>query len=208
MGNTHTSTNRATSTRPAARGWRVVDIVTAAVLGVALGLVFFIWNGVGGAWYKSLDLVVPGLGGLATGVWLMGGIVGGLVIRKPGAAVFVELIAASVSAVIGNQWGITTLYAGLAQGLGAEVVLLLFAYRRFGVVVAALAGMGANLAEYVLEWFIWGVGEQTATYKLVYLGTMLVSGVVAGILSWLLVRALAATGALNRFASGREARTR
>lgn len=31
--------------------WRVIDIVTAAVLGVAVGLVFVVWNVVGGAGY-------------------------------------------------------------------------------------------------------------------------------------------------------------
>jgi ABC-type cobalt transport system, permease component len=54
----------------------------------------------------------------AVGIWLLGGVLGGLIIRKPGAALAVELLAALVSAAVGNQWGITTLYSGLAQGIG------------------------------------------------------------------------------------------
>ncbi len=78
-----------------------------------------------------MDAVTPGLGGIAVGIWLLGGVVGGLIIRKPGAALLVELIAAIVSALIGNVWGITTIFSGLAQGLGAELIFLAFLYLRF-----------------------------------------------------------------------------
>ena len=55
--------------------WRVIDIVTAAVLGVACGLIFVAWNPVGGAGYEILKAIAPGLNGLATGIWLVGCIV-------------------------------------------------------------------------------------------------------------------------------------
>jgi energy-coupling factor transport system substrate-specific component len=195
------------STTTRTYGWRVVDIVVAAVLGVATGIIFIGWNFVGGAGYEAFNAVTPGLGGLVVGIWLLGGILGGLIIRKPGAAVAVELIAATVSAAIGNQWGITTLYSGLAQGLGAELVFLAFAYRRWGIVIAALAGAGAAVAEWVVELFLFGNLAKTAAFNLIYLVTMVVSGaVLAGGLGWALAKALAASGALSRFAAGREAR--
>ena len=106
--------------------WRVIDIIIAAVFAVAIGLIFWVWNSVGYAWYTAANAVTPGLGGIATGMWLLGGVVGGLVIRKPGAAIFVEVVAACVSAGIGNQWGIETVYSGLAQGLGAELIFAVF----------------------------------------------------------------------------------
>ena len=77
--------------------WRVVDIVVAAVLGVAIGLVFWGWNIIGGAWFGAADALTPGFGGIAVGIWLIGGVIGGLVIRKPGAALVVEVIAAIIS---------------------------------------------------------------------------------------------------------------
>ena len=43
---------------------------------------------------------------------------------------------AIVSALIGNAWGVTTVYSGLAQGLGAELVFAALAYKRFGLVPA------------------------------------------------------------------------
>jgi len=96
------------STAPSLR-WRVIDIVTAAVLGVACGLIFVVWNQVGGASYEFLKTIGPGVGGLVTGVWLLGGTLGGYVIRKPGAAFFVELMAATVSMALGSQWAVETI---------------------------------------------------------------------------------------------------
>jgi len=192
--------------RTASRSWRIVDIVVAAVLGVAVGIIFVGWNFVGGAGYEVFNAVTPGLGGLAVGIWLLGGVLGGLIIRKPGAALFVELVAAVVSALVGNVWGITTLYSGLAQGLGAELVFLLFAYRRWGVLPAALAGVGAGLGAWLLE-LLMGNAEKGLTYNAIYLGALAISGaVLAGVVGWALTRALAGTGALSRFESGRARR--
>lgn len=189
--------------------WRVVDIVVAAVLGVAIGLVFWFWNTVGYAWFTAMDAVTPGLGGLAVGIWLIGGVVGGLVIRKPGAAILVEVIAALVSMLIGNVWGVATVLEGLAQGVGAELILLVFLYRRFGLPVAMLAGAAAGVAAWVFELFYGDSPNilKTAEFNLIYLVCVAVSGaVLAGVVGWMLVRALAATGALSRFAAGRERR--
>ena len=86
-----------------------------------------------------------------TGVWLLGGTLGGYIIRKPGAALFVELVAATVSMGLGSQWAVETLYSGLAQGIGAEIVFALLAYRRFNVWVAAAAGALSFVCEWVLE---------------------------------------------------------
>lgn len=186
--------------------WRVIDIVIAAVLGVATGLIFWFWNTVGYLWFQTADAVTPGLGGIAAGIWLIGGVIGGLVIRKPGAALLVELIGAVVSMLVGNVWGVSTIYSGIVQGLGAELVFAAFAYRRFGIVAAALSGIGAGVAAWTFEFFTGNI-EKSATFNGIYLSTLVVSGaVLAGVLGWALVRALAATGALSRFAAGRDAR--
>ena len=150
-------------------GWRVIDIVTAAVLGVACGLIFVAWNQVGYAGYEVLKAVAPGLGGLVTGVWLLGGTLGGSSSASPAAALFVELLAATVSMGLGSQWAIATLYSGLAQGLGAEIVFALVAYRRFTVWVAAAAGALSFACEWVLELFTEGNLGKGVAYNVVYL---------------------------------------
>lgn len=202
------STDATASTRPTGPGrlrWRVVDIVVASVIGVASGLIFLLWN-IGYLGPKTLlEPLLPGLQGLLDGPWLFAGVLGALIIRKPGAAIYTETLAAVVSALVGNQWGgFLTLEAGLVQGLGAEIVFLIFFYRVWTLPVAVLAGAGAALAGGVNNLILWYAGAD-ATFTVVYLVSTAVSGaVIAGAGSWALARGLATTGALDRFASGRE----
>ncbi|TPW74605.1 ECF transporter S component [Schumannella soli] len=211
-------TASSTSTPPAAGGaptrskrrivwrWRVVDIVVAAVLGVAIGFVFLAWN-VGYTVPKTvIEPLLPGLQGLLNGPWLLAGVIGGLVIRKPGAAIFTEVVAAVVSALVGNQWGgLPTIEAGLVQGLGAEIVLLVFLYSG-RLPVAILAGAGAGVAGAINDLAFYYAGSG-APFSITYVVSSIVSGaVLAGLLGWIITRALAATGVLNRFAAGRELR--
>jgi energy-coupling factor transport system substrate-specific component len=183
--------------------WRVVDIVVASVVGVATGIIFWAW----GQLYNPLSLiqsVLPGLQGLVGGVWLLGGVLGGLIVRKPGAALYTELLAAIVSALIGTQWGILTLLSGLVQGLGAEVVFALVLYRTWRVWVAILAGAGAGAAAVVTDLIVSYAGADVP-FVIVYAVSLVVSGaLLAGLLGWFIVRGLARSGALNRFAVGRE----
>ena len=206
-----TSLSTPAPSSPGTRRWRVVDIVVASVIGVASGLIFLAWNVAYRGPSALLEPLLPGLQGLLDGPWLFAGVLGALVIRKPGAAVYTELLAAAVSALtlVGNTWGaVLTLEAGLVQGLGAELVFLLFFYRRWNLPVAMLAGVGAALAGGLNNLLLWYAGADV-TFVVVYLISTSVSGaVIAGALSWLLARGLAATGALDRFGSGREMRAR
>ncbi|GAB3624695.1 ECF transporter S component [Mariniluteicoccus endophyticus] len=205
---TEPTVDETTPAHSGGRAWRVVDIVVCAVLGVACGLIFFGWNSVGMSAFTALDALTPGIGGLAAGVWFLAGPLGGLIIRKPGAALFAELLAGFVSMALGNQWGWTTMYSAFAQGLGAEIVFAVFAYRRWNVMVAVLAGLLAGLGAWVNE-FILGNHAKGAEFNAIYLVCTALSGaVLAGLLAWVLMRALASAGALNRFAAGREARDR
>jgi energy-coupling factor transport system substrate-specific component len=205
-----------TSTRRASRRgfadivwrWRVVDIVVASVIAVACAVVFLVWNVGYEAPSAVLKPLLPGLQGLLAGPWLVAGVLGGLIIRKPGAALYTELVAAIISALIGNQWGPLTIVSGLVQGLGAEVVFLVFAYAVWRLPVAILAGAGAGLACGINDRILWYAGADT-TFTIVYIVCTTISGaLIAGAGSWFIARGLAATGALNRFASGREAARR
>jgi energy-coupling factor transport system substrate-specific component len=201
----------ASAVRPAtdqvapSRRWRVVDLVVASVLAVACGALFLLWNVVAAGPIQLLTPVLPGLQGLLNGPWLIAGPLAGLVVRKPGAAVYAELVAAALELLILPTYGPVVLLSGLLQGLGAEVVLALVLYRRFGPVVAVLAGAGAGVAESVLDLIAYYPGSKPA-FVLGYSLSTVVSGAVIGLVAWLLVRALAATGVLDRFAAGRSAR--
>lgn len=193
------------ATRPLAR-WRTIDLLTCAFIGVAFGVVYWGWYLAYVGPNALLSTAFPPLAGITSAPWLMAGVVGGLVVRRPGAALFAELIAASVEALVGSQWGAATLVSGALQGLGAEIGFALFGYAAFGVVAACVAGALAAPMEAVYEWFSywtdWGVG-----YKVAYLLILTASGaVIAGGVGWLLTRGLARAGALGAFPPGQEVR--
>lgn len=205
-----TTTSSDSTVRPDARRlrWRVVDIVVASVIGVAVGVVFWAWGVVWGPISAPIEAVLPGLQAAPAAVWLIAGVLGALVIRKPGAAIYTEIVAATVSALIGSQWGgLLTIEAGLVQGLGAELVFAIFLYRNWRLPVALLAGAGAGLAMAINDLVLWYAGAAPA-FAIIYTVSAVVGGaVIAGGLSWLAVRGLARAGALDRFAAGRELRT-
>jgi energy-coupling factor transport system substrate-specific component len=199
-----------TDTTPTAspNRWRVVDIVVASIVAVASGLLLALWNLGYDAITAPLAAVIPGLQTLLYGIWLIPGVLVGLIVRRPGAALYGEVLAATVSALIVSQWGLLTIESGLVQGLGAELVFAAFLYRRWGLPVAMLAGAAAGVAMAINDLVLYYAGADTA-FAIVYTIAAIISGaVIAGLGSWLLVRAIARTGALNRFASGRDTAVR
>ena len=96
------------------------------------------------------------------------------------------------------------LESGLVQGLATEIVFLAFLYKVWTLPVAMLSGAAAGLAAGLNDLVFW-YSAADGLFKTVYVAAAVVSGaVLAGLLAWLLTKALARTGALNRFASGRE----
>jgi energy-coupling factor transport system substrate-specific component len=194
--------DRAASTR-----WRTVDIVVASTVAVAFGVVFWawthLWNGAEGAF-----AAFPPARALLYGVWLVPGVLGALIIRKPGAAVYTELVAAIVSALLGSTWGTSEIVYGFFEGLAPEAVFALRRYRSWGRVAAVVAGAAAGAAAAVLDLLVyryypsWSGGDQVA-FALI---TIASCAAIAGFGSWLLVRALAGTGVLAPFAAGRDQR--
>jgi len=214
----HTPQNRfttgrsLTATRPL-MGWRTVDILTIAFLGAALGVAIWGWGVLYNGPFTALKIGYAPLMGLFAGPWFLAGVVGGLVVRRPGAALFCEVVAALVSTLPGTEWGASVLISGVLQGLGAELAFAIYGYKAFGMAVAAFAGALSAPLQWGFEVMSLpgGGGGWNAEWllrdKFVYLGAMSVSGaVLAGVLGWLLVRALARAGALSAFPPGQEHR--
>ncbi len=208
MSTIHTTTRQHHSIRAAGPllGWRTVDLLTIAFLGAAFGIAYWGWD----LGYKvPSDLVsagFPPLGGLLAGPWFIAGVVGGLVVRRPGAALLCEVLAALVSMLPGTQWGASVLLSGILQGVGAELAFAILGYGTFGIAAAALAGLLSAPLEIFYEWGAY-YASWSMPWKLAYLGITMVSGlVVAGIGGWLLTRALARAGALGAFPAGQEER--
>ena len=184
--------------------WRTVDIVIASVIAVAFGVIFWAWNIVWSATESAFTFFPPAQAVLY-GVWLMPAVLGGLIIRKPGAAVYTETVAAVISALLGAKWGATVIPQGIVQGIGAELAFAALRYRSFKLPTAVLAGALTGLGAALFDFIVWNGAYALWSYRVPYAIATIVSGaVIAGVGSWALTRALAQTGVLDRFASGRE----
>ncbi len=135
--------------------WRTRDIVIGAVIGVAFGVVFWFW---GTLWNGPLDAVLafaPPLKDLGYAVWLVPAVLAPLIIRKPGAALFAEMVAAGVSAFLGSVWGVDTLLSGFVQGAAAELVFAFTMYRLWTFPVLALAAVASAAAAWIHDWALY-----------------------------------------------------
>ncbi len=179
--------------------WRTVDIVVVAILAVAFGVVFWAWNAYVWVWLGWLGQPWEYA---VSGMWLMPAVVAPLIVRKPGAALFAEMVAAIVSVFLGSQWGLDTLLSGFVQGAGAELVFGFVMYRNFGLVVAFLAGAGAGIGEALHDIPVYFPTVSSLLQVGIAAMEILSGAVIAGVGAWLLVRALRQTGALQAFPSG------
>ena len=183
--------------------WRTVDIVLGAALAVAFGAVFQAWNLLWTA-VSPAFVAVPPLQGFMYGVWLLPAVLVPLVIRRPGAALLGEGVAAIASALFGAPWGLLTIVYGLMQGGAAELVFAMGLYRRWGLPMALLAGAAAGAAAVLLDLVVY-YPSWAAGFQLLYAALVIPSAaIVAGLGGWLLVRALVRTGVLNAFPAARE----
>ncbi|TVY01361.1 ECF transporter S component [Cohnella terricola] len=173
------------------RGLKLTDILVTIVIAVVFGIIYKVWG-------PMYDVVKPiGVHAEQTvyGMWFLAGTFAFLLIRKPGVAVLAEVAAASVSALLGSEWGISTLWYGLLQGLGAEIIFALFLYRNASVWVVSLASIGAAAGSLVLDFGYGYIKELSAWNYTLLIGLRVIGSVViAGILAYYLSKALELTG--------------
>ena len=178
--------------------WRTRDIVVAAVIGVAFGVVFWAWNLTYAA-AQPIFAFAPPLRDLMYGVWLMPAILAPLIIRKPGAALFAEMVAAGVSALLGSQWSVDTLLSGFMQGAAAELVFAFTLYRSHGAVTLVIAALASALAAFVHDWVLYYPTIDTDVQVIRLVAMVVSAAVIAAGGSLLLYRSLGRSGVLDGF---------
>ncbi len=178
--------------------WRTRDIVVTAIIGVTFGVVFWVW----GIVWSGLDtvfVVAPPAKDLLYAVWLVPAVLAPYIVRKPGAAVFAEMVAAGVSALLGSQWGPDTLLSGFIQGAAAELVFAFTLYRVWTFPILATAAVASAAGAWLHDWALY--------YADVSLEVQLVRGVMMAISaviivaggSYVLTKALRQAGVLEGF---------
>ncbi|MBI2778008.1 MAG: ECF transporter S component [Chloroflexi bacterium] len=178
--------------------WRTRDILVTAIIGVAFGVVFWAWGLVYGA-FEPLTTTLPVARDLLYGVWLVPAVLAPLIIRKPGAALFAEMVAAGVSALLGSAWGLDTLLSGFVQGAAAELVFAFTLYRLWSLPVVAVAAVASAAAAWIHDWVLY-YADYAIDVQVARGIAMAISAIaIVAVGSIALARSLRRTGVLEGF---------
>lgn len=177
------------------RSWRTLDIVVVAVVAAAFGVFMagfnVVYQAAGGAAGSPLNVLY--------GIWLLPAVVAPAIVRKPGAALFAELVAASLSVLLVSQWGPDAILSGFLQGLGAELVFALLRYRRYDVLAIALASVASAALAFVHDWLIWYQGVAADVLAITGIAMLISAALLMPAVTAAIVRALRRAGALQGF---------
>lgn len=178
--------------------WRTRDILVTAIIGVAFGVAFVALNA---AWslLAPASAVAPLGAFLIYGGWLVPAVLAPLIVRKPGAALYAELVAAGVSTLLGSPWGPDVLLSGFVQGAAAELVFAFTLYRNWSVPVLVLASIASAAAAWIHDWALWypDVAVDVQIARGIAMGISAVVIVAFGSIA--LVRSLRRAGVLEGF---------
>jgi energy-coupling factor transport system permease protein len=178
--------------KPLKLSYSTRDIVIVAVIAAIAGVVN---TGTGNIWYLANSSLGP-LGGAALqGAFMWAYILAIWLVRKPGVALAVGVIEASVEILLGNASGIGTLGWGITQGLAIEVVMAISGYVRFDMLTAILAGAASSQFGTVWTAVFFGWDPSTASAVWMAVPVNLISGIVfSGLVGFYLAQAIRRTG--------------
>lgn len=193
---THTST-------PTKRvRYRTIDLVVTVMIGVAFGVAFFGYSNVY-TLVTPITTAFPPIQGLLTGFWCLPALIAMLIVRKPGAAIGAEVIAATLEALLGSHFGIGAIISGVLQGAGFEIAFACVGWASAAFPVVVAGSLMSTFFEWVYEIFSyfpdWGFGAKALLLVFFWVSALTL---LAG-LGTLIVRALARSGAINQFEPGR-----
>lgn len=188
--------------------WKLKDVLLIAICAVVFGVIYLGCTYAGGILY---GLLTPfGMASLGYepfyGIYFMAGAFGVYVMRKPGAGLIAELLAAVLECLYGNYFGPIIILSGLVQGLGFELIVALKGYKKFdratmmqGAVICSVLTLGYNLV-------ISGYNQIALPVLALMLAVRIVSAVVFdGLVTPLLADGLVKAGVLKGYAVAKDA---
>lgn len=102
--------------------WQPLDIAVGATLGAACGVIFWGFSFAYMPISSVFGAILPGFASIVHAVWYFSGTLAVLILRKPGAALYVNLIGTLVETVIGSQFDLGfVIISALLQGVFAEI---------------------------------------------------------------------------------------
>lgn len=185
--------------------WTTHEMVFLATIGVIFAVLYL-------AWVQLWLVVQAATGPLAMdvlfGFWFSGSIFAAYVLRKPFASLLAAILASFIQILLGNPSGAVLLLTGLVQGVGSEVPLAMFRWRRYQLPVLIASGASASVFSFIYNWFRFGYWELAPGLVIAMFVVRLLSGIVlGGILGKLLADAVARTGVTGGLAIDAARRT-
>lgn len=185
--------------------WRVADISLGAALAALFGVIYWGFTIVFFSQISPiLRTILPGFGSILHGVWYMSGPLALLLIRKPGAAIYVNVLGAVFENILGQQFSAFMVLASAAlQAVFSEIPFAIAKYKKYNLTLSVIAG-GLTAIEYGIYLMFVIYQGKSVNYLTIHMICEFISGIViAGIIPWILFVAVRKTGALSNFASGR-----
>ncbi|MFN3764083.1 MAG: ECF transporter S component [Aliihoeflea sp.] len=177
------------------RGWTLREILIVAVLGAVFGVLYLAWVQV---WLIAQAIFGAVTMDVVMGFWFIVSIIAAAIIRKPGAALLSEVLAALVQVLLGSPAGLLLLVTGLVQGAGAEAVFAATRWKNYRLPVLMLAGVGAAIASFIYTWIRFDYGALAPGLLVTMFVLRCLSGaILGGLAGHFVVEALYKTGVLS-----------
>ena len=177
--------------------WKTRDVVVAAALAVPLGI---LWSLGWGYVWSAGRAILPELGFVLDGFYVVAGVLVGYIVRRPGAALLGEMLASLIEIPL-TPFGAIVLWLGFLQGIGVELVFAGTRYRNWSLPVLLLAGaVGALLPYFGYTYITTSTASLGIDIQILRVALKVVGGAIfAGLAGKLIADALAKTGVLNNF---------
>ncbi|MFI3134757.1 ECF transporter S component [Staphylococcus warneri] len=178
------------------KGLKLSEILVTVLISVIFAIIYNLcW-----LFYNVAQVAGLHLEQLTYGVWFMAAIVCYLIIPKPGIALLAEFAAGAGETIVMGKFDIPTIIYALLQGLACEIIFAIFKYQSRSVMVAMLAGLVTALVSFPVDYFYGYLNEVAGWNLILFIVFRAISGIIiAGLLSYLLVKALDQTGVTKVF---------
>src|SRR5690606_12545715 len=179
----------------AANAWSLREILIVVVLGAVFAVLYLAWVQV---WLITQAIFGAVTMDVVMGFWFIVSIIAAAIIRKPGAALFSEVLAAAVQIMLGSPAGLLLLLTGFIQGAGPEVVFAARKWRDYRLPVLMAAGVGAAVFSFIYTWIRFDYGALAPGLLVTMFVLRCLSGaLLGGLAGHLITEALYRTGVLS-----------
>ncbi|MDO4483621.1 MAG: ECF transporter S component [Clostridia bacterium] len=183
--------------------WKLKDILLIAICAVLFGVVYLGVTYAGAA--VGAALTPFGMTSMGYepfyGIYFMAAAFAAYVIRKPGAGIIAEILAAIIETMMGNFFGPKIILSGFVQGLGIELIFMLTRYKKWDYKTMCISAVICSVMTMIYNLFVSGYIKIAVPVLLLMLAVRLVSAVlIDGLLVKFLGDGLAKAGVLKGYA--------